>query len=189
MEKRSRSMKKCLQKTTSQEVYALHCKIMNASKKKKIEVTTRYMINALKMADKNIQIADIVSSNILPIVVLKNFEIELFVMGYHVYKSIWIQTKDEHLHAVMRVTNELDKYGVAAQTDDSKVVGHLLLGKSSKFAKSIFYYLKTSENNVCIVVVTGKPVNQGDRKRMKVLCSLQFTAAEKVLKATLETLI
>ena len=60
------------------------------------------------MAEKNIQITDIVSSNILPIVLLKSFEIEAFVMGYHVYKSIWIPTKDEHLHAVMQATNELD---------------------------------------------------------------------------------
>ena len=97
MEKRSRPMNKCPQKTMPEEAYALHCKIMNASKKEqKIEVTTRYMKNALKMADKNIQIADIVSSNILPIVVLNSFETEAFVMGYHVCKSIWIPTKDEH---------------------------------------------------------------------------------------------
>ena len=177
---------------TSEEAYALHCKIINASKKeKKNEVTTRYTINALKMADKNIQIADIVSSNILPIVVLKIFEIEAFVMGYHVYKSIWIPTKDEHLHAVRQVANELDKYAFAVQIKESKVVGHLPLGKPGKFAKTIFYYLKTSENNVCVAVVIGKPVNQGDGKGMKVPCSLQFTAEEKcikVLKGTLETL-
>ena len=47
------------------------------------------------MADKNIQIADIVSSNILPIVVMKSFETEVLVVEYHVYKSIWIPTKDE----------------------------------------------------------------------------------------------
>ena len=94
------------------------------------------------MADKNIQIADIVSSSTLPIVVLKIFETEAFVMGYHVYKSIWIPTKNGHLHPVMQATNKLDKYAVAVQTEDSKVVGYLPLGKSSKFAKMKFYYLK-----------------------------------------------
>ena len=49
-------------------------------KNKKIEILTRYTINVLKMADKNTQIADIVSFNILPIVVLKCFEIDAFVM-------------------------------------------------------------------------------------------------------------
>ena len=108
------------------------------------------------MTDKNIQVVDIVSSNILPTVVLKSFDIETFVMGYHVYKSIWIPTKDEHLHTVMQAAKELNKYAVAVQTEDSKVVGHFPLGKSDKFAKTIFYYLKTSENNVCVLVVTRK---------------------------------
>ena len=112
--------------------------------------------------------------------------------GYHVYKSIWIPTKDEHLHAAMQATNELDKYAVAVPTEDSKVIGHLSLGKPGKFPKTISYYLKTTENNVCVVVVTGNPVNQGGGKRMKVPCSLQFTAEQKyinVLKDTLEALI
>ena len=58
------------------------------------------------MADKNIKIADTVSSNILPIVVLESFEIQAFVMGHHVYKSIWIPTKDEHLHVVTQASNK-----------------------------------------------------------------------------------
>ena len=58
------------------------------------------MIKTLKMAHKNLQIADI----------------EALVMGYHVDKSIWISTKDEHLHTAMQATNELDKYAVAVQT-------------------------------------------------------------------------
>ena len=91
------------------------------------------MINALKMAGKNIQIAYIVSSNILPIFVLKSFEIKTFVMRYHVYKSIRIRAKDEHLYAVLHATNVLDKYAVAVQIEDSKVVGHLPLGNSGKF--------------------------------------------------------
>ena len=104
-------------------------------KKKKNEVKTRYAINALKMAGKkNIQIADIVSSNILPIVVLKSVEIEAFAMGYHVYKSVWVPTKDEQLHPVMRVTNKLDEYAIPAQREDLKAVGHLPLRKSRKFA-------------------------------------------------------
>lgn len=74
----------------------------------------------LKMADKSIQIADIVSSNILPIVLLKSLEIEAFVMGYHVYKSIWIPTKDAHLYAVMQAKNELNKYAIAVQQKTRK---------------------------------------------------------------------
>ena len=63
-------------------------------------------------------------------------------MGHHLYKSTWIPAKAEHLHALMQATNELEKYGVVVQTDDSKVVGHLSLGKSGKLGKIIFHYLK-----------------------------------------------
>ena len=37
-------------------------------------------------------------------------------MGYHIYKSICIATKDEHLHVVIQTTKELDKYALAVQT-------------------------------------------------------------------------
>ena len=63
-----------------------------------------------------------------------------------------------------QATSELDKYAIAIQTEDSKVVVNLPLGKSGKFAKTIFYNLKASENNVCVVVVTEKLVNQGDKR-------------------------
>ena len=82
----------------------------------------------------------------------------------------------------MQATNKLDKYAVAVQTNDSKVVGNLSLGKSDIFAETIFYYFKASENNVCVVVVTGKPVTQGDGKGMKVPCWLQLTAEENTSK-------
>ena len=91
----------------------------------------------------------------------------------------WMPTKDEHLLAVMQVANELDKYAFAFQTEDSKGVGHLPLGKSGKFTKTIFYYFESNENNVCMVVITRKPVNQVGRKGMKVPYLLQFTAEEK----------
>ena len=63
-------------------------------------------------------------------------------MGHHLYKSTWIPAKAEHLHALMPATNELEKYGVVVQTDDSKVVGHFSLGKSGKLGKVIFHCLK-----------------------------------------------
>ena len=72
------------------------------------------------------------------------------------------------------------------------MVGQLPLGKSDKFTKTTFYYLKVSENNVCVVVVTRKLVNLEDGEEIKVPCSLQFTAEEKsikVIKDTLETLL
>ena len=60
------------------------------------------------------------------------------------------QQKMNHLHADLQATNELGKYAVAVQTEVSKVVGHVPLGKSTKFTKTTFYCLKTSENKVCV---------------------------------------
>ena len=41
-------------------------------------------------------------------------------MGYHVYNSIWIPTKDAHLYAVMQAKNELNKYAIAVQQKTRK---------------------------------------------------------------------
>ena len=38
----------------------------------------------------------------------------------------------------------MDKYAVCVKKEN-KIVGHLPLGKSGKFAKTIFYFLRTDE--------------------------------------------
>ena len=38
----------------------------------------------------------------------------------------------------------------------------LLKGKSGRFAKTIFYFLRADKKNDCTVVVTGKAINRGD---------------------------
>ena len=56
----------------------------------------------------------------------------------------------------------------------NSVVGHLMKGKSERFAKTIFYFLRASEYHECRVRVTGKAVNKGDDKGMKISCILIF---------------
>ena len=82
------------------------------------------------------------------------------------------------------------KYVVAVKREESQVVGHLM--EVWKFAKAVIYFLKASENNDCVAVVCGRPINQGDVKGMKVICTLQFTGEEKfikILKDQLEKLL
>ena len=43
------------------------------------------------------------------------------------------------LSAVPEPRNLVDKYAVSVQRDD-EVVGHLMKGKSGRFAKTIFYF-------------------------------------------------
>ena len=48
------------------------------------------------------------------------------------------------------------------------VVGYLMKGKTGRFAKTIFYFLRESPYHRCDVHVTSKAINQGDGKGMKV---------------------
>ena len=54
------------------------------------------------------------------------------------------------------------------------VVGHLIKGKSGRFAKTIFYFLWTSTYHGCRVRVTDKAINQDDDKGMKISFILIF---------------
>ena len=54
------------------------------------------------------------------------------------------------------------------------LIGHLMKGKDGRFAKIVFYFLRATEYHCCRVYVTGKAVNQGDNKGMKVPCTSLF---------------
>ena len=57
--------------------------------------------------------------------------------------------------------NFVDKYAVCTLKVD-EVVGHLKKGETDRFAKMVFYFLRTDKNNSCTAIVKGKPVNLGD---------------------------
>ena len=46
--------------------------------------------------------------------------------------------------------------------------------KGGRFAKTIFYFLRASEDHGCRVHVTGQAINQGDYKETKIPCTLTF---------------
>ena len=81
----------------------------------------------------------------------------------------------------MEPTNKLDKYAVPVKGKDGDVIGHLPLGKSGKFAKKVFYFLKSDKNHHCKITVTGKATNAGDRLGIKVPCQLFFLTKEKFI--------
>ena len=82
-------------------------------------------------------VQDILSLDLIPIVLNTTYEIEAFVMGYHVYKNTWTPFVGEALDVAMQPDNKMDKYAVAIfQERKNKVIGHLPLGKSGKFAKT-----------------------------------------------------
>ena len=80
----------------------------------------------------------------------------------------------------MEPANSVDKYAVAVKKN-VVVVGHFPLGCSGKFAKTIFYFLRTDKWSECKVIVTGKPVNRGDGDGMQVLCLVKFHGQKSLI--------
>ena len=102
----------------------------------------------------------------LPIIVIQEYEIVSHIMGYQ-YQRNWIPFVGEKLTCRMEPENVMDKYAVAVINNDT-VVGHLMKGESGKFAKTIFYFLRSDELNSCTAVVTGRAVNIKDGKGMQI---------------------
>ena len=51
---------------------------------------------------------------------------------------------------------------------DDFLVGHLPKEKARRFLKIVFYFLGACDTNTCSLEITGKAINQGDGKEMKV---------------------
>ena len=73
----------------------------------------------LKMAD--ISIKDILSCEEFQIVLIRSYEIDSFIMGYHIYKADWTPFVGEKLTGVMESTNLMDKYAVAVKRSVMRV--------------------------------------------------------------------
>ena len=87
-------------------------------------------------------IKGILSCREFPIVAVKSYQIDGFIMGYHVYKTAWTPCIKKVLCGVMESTNLMGKYAVAVQRNDGQLVVDLPPGKSGKFTKTIFYFFK-----------------------------------------------
>ena len=85
--------------------------------------------------------------------------------------------------------NPKDKYAVCVKKNKC-VVGHLPLGKTGNFAKTICYFLRADKYNICEVEIIGKPVNLGEGVGMQVPCKLKLTGRSKfvnILQNSLKT--
>ena len=128
-----------------------------------------------------VKLEDILSCEEIPIVRLKSYAVNAFVMGYHVYNKNRTPAIGDELLGFMEPTNRPDEYAVAVKGKDGDIIGHLPLGKSGKFAKTIFYFLKSDKSHHCKITVIGKATNAGGGLGMKVPCQLLFLAKEKFI--------
>ena len=62
--------------------------------------------------------------------------------GHHVCKDVWTPTIGENFE-----TNNIKGYYAVCVQKDGVMVGHLMLGKTGRFAKIIFYFLRGHTNS------------------------------------------
>ena len=114
--------------------------------------------------------------NELPVVLITTLDLETFIKGHHVYKDIWILKQGEQLEVLM--DNQMDKFVVCVKINE-KIVGHLKKGTSGRFAKTIFYFLRSDAYSSAWAKVTGKRCNLGDGEGMRVLGKLSLSGQPK----------
>ena len=83
---------------------------------------------------------------------------------------------EQALKAVPEPKNVVDKYAVCVMLG-AEIVGHLKKGRTGRFAKTVFYFLKGS----CTAIVKGKAINLGDGEGMQVPCTLHFKGTTKFI--------
>ena len=60
----------------------------------------------------------------------------------------------------MKPTNKMDKFAIAVIKN--KFIGHIPLGKTGRFSKTVFYFLKCEYNDCKVKIVDGNAVNLGN---------------------------
>ena len=74
---------------------------------------------------------------------INTFETASTVKGYHVYQGIWVPKIGE-TSTEREPSNPKDKYAVCVEKKEC-IVGHLPLGKTGNFAKTMFYFLRADD--------------------------------------------
>ena len=110
---------------------------------------------------------------LIPITKKRELNFKSFVMGFHEYRKIWEPKSNEILEVKMEPTSKIDKFAVGV-IKIKKFIGHLPLGKTGRFSKTIFDFLKCEYNDYKVKIIDGKAVNLGDRMGMRVPCLLLF---------------
>ena len=107
------------------------------------------------------------SSYEMPLVIIKEFETESVIKGYHAYMNDWTPILGENLSKRPEPENKIYKYAVAV-TKDARVIGYLKKGKTGRYAKTVFYFLRANPMNTASITVTDKRVNFGDEQGLQI---------------------
>ena len=84
----------------------------------------------------------------LEIILIKIFDVESHIKGYHAYMNEWTPEISEILKTSLEPENVNDRFAVAVEKE-GQIVGHLNKGNSGRFAKTLFYFLRANHGNTC----------------------------------------
>ena len=82
----------------------------------------------------------------LEIILIKRFDVESHIKGYHAYMNEWTPETGEILKTRLEPENVVDRFAVAVEKED-QIVGHLNKRNSGCFAKTTFYFLRANHGN------------------------------------------
>ena len=92
--------------------------------------------------------------------------------------EVWTPEVGKKFNVLMEPDNRVDKFAVCVEKDQA-VVGHLKKGDFGKFAKTIFYFLRSKAYCNYYTEVSGTRYNLKDRERLQVLCRIIITGQKK----------
>ena len=76
--------------------------------------------------------------------------------------------------------NVVDKYAVCVLKNNG-IIGHLPKGTNGKFAKTLFYFLRSDKYGSCFLFIKDKAINLGDGDGMLVPCTLFFKVSSNFM--------
>ena len=98
------------------------------------------------------------SSYEMPLVIIKEFETESVIKGYHAYMNDGAPILGENVSISPEPKNEIEEYAVAVTTG-ARVIDHLKKGNTGRYVKTDFDFLRANPMNAARITVTGKSVN------------------------------
>ena len=86
----------------------------------------------------------------MPLVIIKEFETEPVIKGYHAYMNDWTSILGDNLSTCPEPKNEIDKYAVLV-TRYARVIGHLKKLKTGWYTKTAFYFLRANQCKLAVL--------------------------------------
>ena len=108
----------------------------------------------------------------ISIILITSVELGTYIKGHHVYKEIWNPKLGEELNVRIEANNLVDKFALCVEKDGN-IVGHLKKGVSGKFAKTVFYFLRSDNYSTFFAKVSGNRCNLKDGEGLQVPCDLK----------------